>query len=896
MRFLLFLLLAATALLLLIGCTDTPTSTDLLVGAPGPQGAPGPIGPQGLKGEPGQPGEPGRDGQDYPPLEYVGTEVCVLCHDNVYQVYAQSGHNYALSAVSGSSPTVFPFTELPGPPGGRSWDEVAYVVGGYHWKARFVDQQGYLITGEAAQYNLPNDDLGLGDEWVPYHPGEEELGFDCGECHATGYQPSGNVDGSPGVQGTWAAAGVQCEACHGPGSRHITNPPMEAMRVNRDAEACETCHLAGTLDQIEMTDGFVQHHDDYRSPFAAKKEIMDCVDCHDPHRGVVAPRREGLATVSTPCEACHLEQARFDDAALHPPTAACVDCHMPRLIQNAVADPETLIADMRTHLMQILPLDPGQTDKGDSSGMPFISLDYACRSCHLTDGSVDDDLLVEAASSYDHRGAQHSGQVEGACLDCHDPADWQGAVISPKVHTLVGYPLVGGHTRVTCDGCHITEDWNAVSPTCESCHQEDEPHGGGLQGACDDCHTPEAWTETLFDHSQASFRLAGAHLAADCGDCHSSLAFNDSSQDCVSCHAGRDAHDGGFGQDCVTCHTPAGWKQVNFDHNQTSFQLVGAHSATACMSCHAVGTLKEIPQNCVSCHAGRDNHNGQYGQDCGYCHSPVSWAQVTFDHSQTAFQLTGTHTTVSCTACHQGGSFQGTPQNCANCHGGRDIHGGGLGQDCARCHNPGGWGQVSFDHNQAAFRLVGAHTAVSCASCHASGNLKGVPQDCTSCHAGRDAHGGAYGANCAQCHTPNGWQGATFDHGLAAFPLTGKHNQVSCQACHRDGTYQGTPQNCSACHAEPTVHSGKFGTSCAQCHSTNGWLPAGYNGPHTFPMNHKGANGNCQTCHPDGLGSYSCYSCHNRDKINREHQEEGIGNIGNCVGCHPTGQEPEDDD
>ena len=50
------------------------------------------------------------------------------------------------------------------------------MIGGYNWKARFIDQNGFIITGDAnatTQYNFANEVVGNDAHWVPYHAGEE---------------------------------------------------------------------------------------------------------------------------------------------------------------------------------------------------------------------------------------------------------------------------------------------------------------------------------------------------------------------------------------------------------------------------------------------------------------------------------------------------------------------------------------------------------------------------------------------------------------------------------------------------------------------------------------------------------------------------------------------------
>ena len=116
----------------------------------------------------------GVDGVSFTPPEYVGSEACAECHEETYDVFMDSGHPYKLTKVENGQPPEYPFTELPGPPDGYTWDDISYVIGGYNWKARFIDQDGFIITGDenaTTQYNFWNEDLEMGDEWVAYHAG-----------------------------------------------------------------------------------------------------------------------------------------------------------------------------------------------------------------------------------------------------------------------------------------------------------------------------------------------------------------------------------------------------------------------------------------------------------------------------------------------------------------------------------------------------------------------------------------------------------------------------------------------------------------------------------------------------------------------------------------------------
>lgn len=408
MKQLIVLWVMLVAIALLIGCTTALPFPNAAVATPepgpaGPQGPPGPQGEPGATGPQGPAGPQGAAGISYEPAIYVGSETCAECHEDLFTSYQNTGHAWQLNRVVDGEAPEYPFSEVPDPPDGYTWEDISYVVGGYAWKARFLDQQGYLITGDGealTQFNLANRSLRTDEEWVAYHAGEE-VAYTCGSCHTTGYVPEGNQHDLPGLVGTWAEDGVGCEACHGAGSNHVNDPYLVAMDVERDAAQCSSCHGGDELMEIEAVDGFVSHHDSYPALFMGKKATMDCVDCHNPHAPVKYDRSPGI---KVECESCHFEQDLYKKITdrRH---AQCVDCHMPALVHNAVADPESMTGDVRTHLMVINSQVITQTNDGVFDA-PYLGLDFACQSCHYDGGRGDpltDEELVAAATGYHDR-------------------------------------------------------------------------------------------------------------------------------------------------------------------------------------------------------------------------------------------------------------------------------------------------------------------------------------------------------------------------------------------------------------------------------------------------------------------------------------------------------------
>ena len=102
--------------------------------------------------------------------------------------------------------------------------------------------------------------------------------------------------------------------------------------------------------------------------------------------------------------------------------------------------------------------------------------------------------------------------------------------------------------------------------------------------------------------------------------------------------------------------------------------------------------------------------------------------------------------------------------------------------------------------------------------------------DCQGCHARPgDALHRQIDANCGECHRPEGWLPATFDH--REFFRFDRHHRTECTTCHVDADYS------------------RF--TCYGCHE------------------------------------------HSRSKIREEHLEEGIRDYENCAECHRSGDEEE---
>jgi len=272
--------------------------------------------------------------------------------------------------------------------------------------ARFVAADGYLLTGDAeaaTQYNFANEAIDAPAEWVAYYPGEQ-LPFDCAVCHTTGYAPQGHQDNLEGIVGTWAFAGVQCERCHGPGSRHAADPQGVQMTVDRDSQLCGQCHAKDGPTVMHASDGFEDHQLQFADLYNSRHFALDCIDCHDPHASAVFadetlnPNR----SIRQVCENCHWQNEAVQNVRNHL-GVDCIDCHMPPMAKSAQGDLALFTADVRSHQFAINP-DPAAA-QFSADGLlvqPYLTLQYACGHCHNGRYASAQDLptLAAAAKGY----------------------------------------------------------------------------------------------------------------------------------------------------------------------------------------------------------------------------------------------------------------------------------------------------------------------------------------------------------------------------------------------------------------------------------------------------------------------------------------------------------------
>jgi Cytochrome c3/Cytochrome c7 and related cytochrome c len=463
-----------------------------------------------------------------------------------------------------------------------------------------------------------------------------------------------------------------------------------------------------------------------------------CSNCHD---------RTNKVTQTSLCLSCHKDVAvdvqkhsGFHGKMPNAATVQCQGCHTEHIGRDG-------------DIVKIVPeqFDHQRTD----FALRDAHVTVACASCHQTGKKYREAQSTCVACH--KKDEPHSGQLGADCAACHGSLAWLNARYD---HSKTRFSLANKHAEVQCSACHAGNRYKNTPMQCVSCHAPDDVHRTTRGTTCDQCHSTISWTTAKFDHArETGFALSGAHARTDCVSCHTTGRMNDPiPKDCSGCHKAQDSHAGRMGDKCDQCHNSTDWKTSTFDHaRDTEFALTGPHAKLNCDTCHTANiATQKLGTTCIGCHRAQDAHAGKLGEQCDQCHVANTWrGEIRFDHDLTDFPLVGLHVAVPCEQCHLTQQFKDVKTDCSSCHASDDVHRGGLGKNCASCHNSNGWNIWTFDHGKATrFALTGAHAKLDCAGCHKqpASEVK-LSRDCGSCHVRDDVHFGQFGRQCQRCHT-----------------------------------------------------------------------------------------------------------------------------------------------
>lgn len=164
----------------------------------------------------------------------------------------------------------------------------------------------------------------------------------CFGCHATGAVVTGSQ-----LRLDRFTHGVRCEACHGPGGKHIAtvkegDTPARSIYnpglLGGDEltqRFCAACHRGAEefslLKSLEINNVRFQPYRIFNSKCYSEDRRISCTACHNPHE----PLREDAAYYDKRCLECHSlrdKNAKAGDGKSCPVADKnCTSCHMPKV-------------------------------------------------------------------------------------------------------------------------------------------------------------------------------------------------------------------------------------------------------------------------------------------------------------------------------------------------------------------------------------------------------------------------------------------------------------------------------------------------------------------------------------------------------------------------------------
>ena len=357
------------------------------------------------------------------PARFVGGKACAGCHEEEYKLWSGSHHDLAMQGANEKTvlgdfnDKEFTYYGLKsrfnrrdskfmvrtdGPDGKLHDYEIKYTFGVYPLQQYLIEFPGGRLQALSIAWDSRPKSEG-GQRWFHLYPNEkithddilhwtgpnQNWNYMCAECHSTNLQKNYDLK-SDTYNTTWSEINVSCEACHGPGSRHVQwanqrgenenknldyskglvvrldekkgvkgtidpetgnakrNNPLKS---NEEIGVCSRCHSRRsaiwndyvyghplmdthlpTLLEEDMyyADGQIQGEVyEYGSYLQSKMyhEGVTCSDCHEPHSLKLRADGNGV------CTQCHLN-SKYDSTLHHfhkmgSAGTSCVECHMP---------------------------------------------------------------------------------------------------------------------------------------------------------------------------------------------------------------------------------------------------------------------------------------------------------------------------------------------------------------------------------------------------------------------------------------------------------------------------------------------------------------------------------------------------------------------------------------
>lgn len=337
-------------------------------------------------------------------------------------------HDYDIAYTFGVAPLQQYLIALPG---GRlqalgiAWDSRPKTEGGQRWFQLYPDQK--LPAGDRLHWT------GRDQTW----------NYQCADCHSTNL--SKNYDLTTDTYKTsWVDVDVSCEACHGPGARHVAwAQPYTGPQARKPLPAASPTEHFGLTNWLKPTDdghwemnaetGIAQ-----RTEKLVSAELDTCAACHSRRRPIVpnalpgpslldsyAPAllEPGLYHADGQIDGEVFEYGSFVQSRMYQAGVTCSNCHEPHSA-TLRAEGNTLCA--QCHM-------PEKFDTAAHTHHPVGSTGAQCVNCHMPTKNY---MVVDARRDHSFRiprpDLTTSIGVPNACTQCHtrQSPEWASRAIA----------------------------------------------------------------------------------------------------------------------------------------------------------------------------------------------------------------------------------------------------------------------------------------------------------------------------------------------------------------------------------------------------------------------------------------------------------------------------------
>ena len=461
--------------------------------------------------------------------DFVGSRTCSQCHAEQFMQWQPSQHKQAMQIANdetvlgnfnqaefdnGDTRTQFYrkdqrfFVQTQGADGTDQEFEVLYTFGIYPLQQYLVSMPRGHFQALSIAWDSRSADEG-GQRWF-HLDGPEPVSSDdplhwtgpylrwnsrCAECHSTAISKNYDEE-TDSYRTSWREISVGCEACHGPGSRHVAvaqTEQLESSLYSGFEKPLPHATQFGFADG-ETTAQAIQRHG---TDTSAEGTDTPAQGTDTPAQGTDTSA-EGTDTAQIDmCASCHsrrgmLREWRHDDHYF--------DSHLPALLDPPLYHPDGQILDevyVYGSFVQSLMFQRGVqcTNCHEPHDLSLkVEGDGVCFQCHRPDAF---------ATNTHHR---HESDSAGArCVNCHMPEQTYMVVDPRRDHSLrVPNPWLADRTGGVdaCTLCHEEKDASWAAGAMETWGLS-EPKS----------HFASLLAHTTVDHASAS--AARLQLAAN---------------------------------------------------------------------------------------------------------------------------------------------------------------------------------------------------------------------------------------------------------------------------------------------------------------------------------------------------------------------------------------------